>query len=75
MSDSAKEAWKVGAMVVFGLFMLWVVFGGIFEDQSDRNAVNIDCTDPGMAAGSPYCNGGFESGDGTENSYYQNAVR
>lgn len=73
------------AKLVFGVllavFALWVVFGGLLEDQgayNAKNTVNIDCTQPGWQ-NSPYCNGSYDSQvqeqDAQENNYYQNSVR
>jgi|SRR3989338_1181677 len=75
---AVKENSKLVFGALFGLFLLWVMLGGLLEDQSSQNVVNIDCRDPGMA-NSRYCNGDFESqsqaADAAENSYYQDIVR
>lgn len=75
--DTAKA---VGGILV-GLFFLWMMFGGLLEDQSGyraQNTINIDCRKAGME-NSPYCNGEYESQvqeqDARDNSYYQNIVR
>lgn len=67
--------------IAFGLFMLYVVFGGLFDsgDYDSRHTITIDCSKPAMAKNSPYCNGtyqdSFNQQDAQEANFYQNTAR
>ena len=63
---------NIGTVLSFiaGMFLLWMCFGGLFENSSsNQNTVHVNCSDPGMARNSPVCNGTYEA-----QSQEQNAV-
>ena len=76
-----KENSKIVLGVFLTLFLLWMMFGGLLEDQSkykEQNTVNIDCRQSNWSD-SPYCNGDYENQlreqNYNEDTYYQNTVR
>ncbi|MBI2035731.1 MAG: hypothetical protein HYT12_03560 [Candidatus Liptonbacteria bacterium] len=76
-----KEWVKLAFGILLGLFVLWIFFGGLLENQGNygsKNTTKIDCRLSEWAS-SPYCNGEYEGQiqeqDATENNYYQNIVR
>jgi len=77
-SSDFGENTKSIFQILFGIFILWLVFGGMFEKENNSNSVYIDCTKEGYK-NSQYCNGEYESRvqeqDYNEDNYYQTIVR
>lgn len=69
---------KLIFQILFGIFILWMIFGGLFEKKNNSNSVYIDCTKESYK-NSQYCNGEYENQmqteDYNENNYYQTIVR
>jgi len=69
---------KLLFQILFGIFILWMIFGGLFEKKNNSNSVYIDCTKESYK-NSQYCNGEYENKvkeqDFNENNYYQTIVR
>jgi hypothetical protein len=69
---------KTFFQVLFGIFILWMIFGGMFEKENNSNSVYIDCAKESYK-NSQYCNGEYESKmqeqNYNDNNYYQNTVR
>lgn len=81
MENTWESFWAWSGGIAFLVFFAWMIFGGMFEDQSAYDAahtISVDCRNP-REVNSPYCNGTFEiearDQEGIENNYYQNTVR
>lgn len=68
-------------IIIFVLFIAWLYFGGLLENQSNyntKNTVQVDCKLPGWK-NDPVCTGEYEdqvkAEDAATDSYYQNTVR
>lgn len=78
---NSLDTFKLVCGIGLILFVLWMLFGGLLEDQSSYNTQNtrsIDCSEPGWE-NSPYCNSEYDNKiqgqDSKESTYYQNIVR
>ena len=72
-----QENIKIILGLLFTMFVLWVLFGGLLEDNNTPT-ISVDCSKP-SAKYDKYCNGEVQSEnqeqDYYQNSYYQNIVR
>lgn len=75
-TPNTEENIKIILQILFGLFILWIFFGGLLEEKGNTNTVTIDCT---LSAwkNDPLCSGeyGNQEQEYKENQYYQNMGR
>lgn len=75
INSNNLEKSKIIFGLLFLIFLLWIMFGGLFENKDTyKNTVNIDCRQSEWS-GSPYCNGEYDKENYQENNYYQNMAR
>lgn len=76
--NSIQENVKMILGILFGLFMVWMLFGGLLEKDDSHNVITVDCSGSD-AKYNRYCNGEYESvsqeQDFKENNFNQNIVR
>lgn len=58
-TPDTNENLKFFLGVIFTIFLVWMLFGGLLEEKGSSNSVYIDCTKPGNES-FDVCNGDYE---------------
>lgn len=60
-SSSTHKSRSTLYFVLVLIFILWVLFGGIFEKKDNKNIIQIDCSDPINSKYNKFCNGEYQT--------------